>query len=96
MISKGLICRSFKRRPRGGEGERKKNIRIPVPLDHLKSSAGGIFPVRLEPWYLPEFLESGLSLLASNGRSISGRGKREGGFNHLQKGGGENERIVER
>jgi hypothetical protein len=77
------------------EGREEKNIRMPVPLDYLKSITGSIFPVGLEPWQLPEFLKSSLSLLASNGSSISGRGKREGGFNHLRKEG-ENERKVER
>ena len=55
---------------------------MPVPLDHLKGSAGRIFPVGLEPWRLTEFLESGLSFLASDRRSISRTWKGEGELGH--------------
>jgi hypothetical protein len=48
IISKGLVRRSFKRRPRGGEEEREKNIRMLVPLNYLKSITGSIFLVGLE------------------------------------------------
>ena len=70
---------------------------MPVPLDHLKGSAGYIFPVGLEPWHLTEFLESGLSLLASDRRSISRRGESEGELGHCtDEKTRVNERKIER
>ena len=61
---------------------------MPIPLNHLNSIAGCIFPVGLEPWHLMVLLEPGLSLLASDGRSINRRWKQEVGVGHLQNAKG--------
>ena len=58
---------------------------MPVPLNHLKGSAGRIFPVGFVPWHLTEFLESDLNFL-SDRRSISRRREREGKFGHCVDG----------
>ena len=61
---------------------------MPIPLNHLNSIAGCIFPVGLEPWHLTKLLEPGLSLLASDEHSINRRWKREASVGHLQNAKG--------
>ena len=58
-------------------------------------SAGYIFPVGLEPWYSMEFIESDLSFLASDRRSINRiwKGERELGHSTDEKTRGSERKI---